>query len=145
MSESEEVPMTIHIGMLANDGIVLAGDTKAHTRPLRGLRHSYSKSKIKVDPTNRVAITCAVDLTGAEAFADRIIANASELKLLGWRERERRIREIGGDKVPGLEAQCIVAFADPEPDIYFFQCSDSNGILSCERRVDPIYSVRWSR
>jgi hypothetical protein len=136
----DELPMTIHVGMLTNDGIVLAGDKKAHTKPEHGVRHSYMRSKIKIDPTGRIAVTSALDLTDADAFAERVIASASELGRLDWQDRQRRIQEIGGEATGHLEVQSMIAFIDPEPSLYFFQGSRSDNLLSCERRWEPVYS-----
>jgi hypothetical protein len=132
--------MTIQVGMLASDGMVLAGDKKAHTAPERGVRHSYMRSKIEISPSGRLAVSCAMDLTGADAVAGKIIESETELIGLGQQDRESRIKEIGARAAGYYNVQSIVAFTDPEPSLYFFECSKRNDLLSCQRREEPFYS-----
>jgi hypothetical protein len=125
---------------LGKNGIVLAGDTKAHTAPERGVRHSYMRSKIEISPSRRLAVACAVDLTGADAVAAKIIEIETELIDLDQQGRESRIKEIGAKAANYYDVHSIVAFADPEPSLYFFECSKRNDLLSCKKREEPIYS-----
>jgi hypothetical protein len=62
----EELPMTMQVGMVGTNGIVIAGDTHHSVSPmfanLMGVRHGYGSTKIRTDEAGRVAVTCAMDM-----------------------------------------------------------------------------------
>jgi hypothetical protein len=136
----EELPMTMQIGLIARGGIVLGGDKLARTKPGGGVRQSYMRSKMKISPSGKIAVTSAMDLADADEFADRVIASEAQFEGLDWQDRQRRIQAIGGEAVGHLEVQSIIAFIHPEPSLYFFQGSRTNCLLSCERRWKQAYA-----
>ena len=120
--------MTMQIGILASDGIILASDTLANRSPLpiinvRLIRQTFGTSKIRVSADKKIAITCARDMMEAYKLADAIIAGLPpEL----WATPDQRMLEIVWSELNqhqqwrGIE--CLVAFVEPHPALYLLQC-----------------------
>lgn len=112
--------MTMQVGMVGSDGIVLASDTRWTTSPnVSGwtARHGYNSHKIKIDATNSVAVACARDKVDSNRVADALLQLANESAL----NRVDRIEEIGKAVAGSEDLECILVFAKPEPALYFFQ------------------------
>jgi hypothetical protein len=118
---------------------VLASDTRYTVSPLisnGGARHHYGGFKIKVDPTEQIAIACAGDMPTAKQIADRIIA---ELMHIPPQDRERRIWEIGSAVIANrFDAECIVAFSDLR--LYLFQSANGGRDVQCIEIIDSIHA-----
>jgi hypothetical protein len=72
----EDIPMTIQVGLIGLDGIVLASDTKWMHQPREeqtfwGGRYGTNSTKIKLTP--QVAVSCSEDMETAGFLADEII------------------------------------------------------------------------
>lgn len=118
---SKEQPMTMQVGMLGTDGVILAGDTRINRKPLSGSHApwmSYDGPKIRIGNSGRVAISCAHDMQTANDVADAIFANMTHGDHASC---EREIKEFGTAAAQGRDVECIVVFADPLPCLYFFQ------------------------
>src|SRR5271165_4378681 len=81
----EEIPMTMQVGMIGTDGVLIASDTKwSHSPLLHGGRnwaagrYSYNSPKIKINHERGMAISCARDMEFACPVADAIIAELDE-------------------------------------------------------------------
>src|SRR5260370_21572663 len=118
--------MTIQVGMLGSDGVVLASDTKCSRDSLNpdGLAadDSYGSSKIRIDDSSQIAVTCARDMVAANRIAEAFM---SELKRESWENPERPIREIGCNVMAAvgknLDIECLIGLAKPVPSLYKFQ------------------------
>jgi len=113
--------MTMQVGMLGTNGVILAGDTRINRQPLRGFHASwmsYDGPKIRISDSGRVAISCAHDMQTANDVADAIFANMTHGDHASC---EREIKEFGTAAAQGRDVECIVVFADPLPCLYFFQ------------------------
>jgi hypothetical protein len=136
--------MTMQVGMIGSNGIVLASDTQCTVPPQGGHRigevacHTRGVSKIRLDPTKRVAIGCASDMEKAGQVAEGIIADFPILKDSDPQTRERRMWEIGDTLAGEHHVQCIVVFADPVPDMYFLEFFKVQGIRSCQQMIDKV-------
>lgn len=80
--EDDDLPMTMQIGMIGRDGIVLASDRKWSTTwvrsnraKLQGLRDEHGDSKILLSPTGNLAICCADDMIAAIEVAQKVISD----------------------------------------------------------------------
>jgi hypothetical protein len=116
----EKTPMTLQIGMLGQDGVILAGDTRINTKPISGVDlpwMSYEGQKIHISKSGRIAVSCAVDLQSGSTFAEAIFSKMSRGDYPGC---EREIEELGAATAQGRSFQCIVVFADPLPCIYLY-------------------------
>lgn len=124
--------MTIHVGMIGSDGIVLAGDTLQFADPLvnsapyrAGIstRMTQTVSKIKVSPNREIAVSCAQDLRQAYELADAIIAGFSQNSADFY---EGRIQEIADSYSLTQQAwhgaQCLILTAKPFPALYLLEC-----------------------
>jgi hypothetical protein len=71
----QEIPMTIQIGMVGTDGILIARDTKWTAEPLligrnwAAGRHGFNSSKIKISPERHIAVSCARNMETASHMA----------------------------------------------------------------------------
>lgn len=128
LSESEELPMTMQVGMVGTDGLVLAGDTRQYVERSGRTWSSYNSSKIRLDATGRMAIACARNMEVSLRIAEKIFA---ELPVVNVEDRAVRIQNIGMGIAAGFDAECIVAFADPVPSLYAFLC-DKIGNGRCD-------------
>jgi hypothetical protein len=130
--------MTMQVAMIGSDGIVLASDTQASISPLvggQGARHHYSASKIKVDPTEQMAIACAGDMLTATQIADRVIAELMAVEPL---HRQRRVWEIGRTIANGRDAECLIAY--PDQCLYFFQSANHGADIQCPEMIDSVHA-----
>jgi hypothetical protein len=127
-----EPPMTLHVGMVGTDGIVLAGDTLQWANPLPDSIPSragistwmnHTMSKIKISDDRKIAVACAGALKEAYPLADAIIAGLS----LGSRQHpEGRIQEItqtfADSQSRWRGVQCLILFSEPQPALYLLEC-----------------------
>jgi len=127
---SEELPVTMQVGMIGANGIVLAGDTRHYVEHPGRCWHSYNSSKIKLDSTKRMAIACARSMDISFRIAEQIFA---ALPSVAVELRADKIEEIGESLANGADVDCVVAFADPSPSLFFFQCAKSG-----EARCEPV-------
>jgi 20S proteasome alpha/beta subunit len=126
--------MTMQVGMVGADGLVLVGDTRRYVEPRDRDWYSYSSSKIKIADSGRIAIACARNMDISLRIAQRIFSELPSFTSI--QDREHSIWEIGMDTTRNQAAECIIAFADPTPSLYVFLC-DGNGDGRCEE-VDRI-------
>ena len=131
--------MTLQIGMLGVDGVILAGDTRINVPMLPSADApwmSYEGQKIHISKSGRVAVSCAHDLQSGSCVAEAIFAQMTYGDHPGC---EREIEELGAAAAQGRDIQCMVAFADPLPSIYIYthakvgdsQLNDCQRIISC--------------
>jgi hypothetical protein len=131
--------MTMQLGMIGSDGIVLASDTRHTVSPLyagSGARHHYGASKIKIDSTGKIAVACSGDMDTAKAIADRIFSDPTVVN--DPHHREQRIWDIGNAIANGQDAECIVAFSDSR--LYFFQSANDGRNIQCLEITDSIHA-----
>jgi hypothetical protein len=125
--------MTIQLGMLGSDGVILAGDTRIHRNPLSGMDapwHFYSGPKIKISDSERIAVTCARDMQTANDVADSIFANMTHGD---HPDCQRQIREIAVSAARGRDVECLICFVDPLPSLYQFQYVNAGEEIYCQR------------
>jgi len=113
--------MTLQVGMLGTDGVILAGDTRINRKPLSGFHapwKSYDGPKIRISDCGRVAISCAREMQTANDVADLIFTNMTRGDHASC---EREIKQFGTRAAQGRDVECIVAFADPLPCLYLYE------------------------
>jgi hypothetical protein len=122
--DEDQALMTMQVGMVGTDGIVLAGDTRCTRWPVGGVgvRQSYSASKIIISQDNQIAVSCAKDMAAAGRIAEAVISGLQNESI---HNRERRLVDIGGEEARGRDVECIVTFAGREPSLYLLQCTNS--------------------
>jgi hypothetical protein len=110
--------MTLQVGMLESDGVVLAGDTRLSRTPRPGVYapwQSYNGPKVLISPSGRIAISCAHDMQTGKTFAEAIFAGMTHGD---DHSCEQQIREIASSVVRGRGIECLIAFSDPLPSLY---------------------------
>jgi hypothetical protein len=123
----EELPMTLQVGMLGENGIVLASDTKIYSEAA-GRTITSGVSKIKIGRNGKMAVSCARDMNGAYHVADALISELSESI---WEFPEGSICDIAvaalkSGRFRGVE--CLIALSkSPYPSIHFFSSGESEG------------------
>lgn len=120
--------MTIQVGMVGTDGVLIAGDTQWTAMPKlidtywAAGRHGYNASKIKVNHTRGIAISCAMDMGTACAIADKIMV---ELKDENFAFPEAIVQEIAMSVYlrtsEKRQAHCLIALPRPQPQLFLFQ------------------------
>src|ERR1035437_2036687 len=121
--EDDDLPVTMQIGMIGKDGIVLASDKKWSTTwvkrdraKIQELRDEHSDSKILLSPTGNLAVCCADDMIAANDVAQKVIS--------GW---SPETDDSQGSALNALVKplcshrpfQCIVASTHPEPSLFY--------------------------
>jgi hypothetical protein len=87
--------MTLQIGMLGQDGVILAGDSRINAKPIPGADApwmSYEGQKIHISKSGRVAVSCAHDLQSGCHVAEAIFAKMTRGDYPGC-EREIELPE----------------------------------------------------
>jgi hypothetical protein len=131
--------MSLQIGMLGLDGVIIAGDTRVSVPTLASADApwmSFDGQKIHISKSRRIAVSCAHDLQSGSRVAEAIFAQMTHGDHPGC---EREIEELGAAAAQGRDIQCMVAFADPLPSIYIYthakvgdsQLNDCQRIISC--------------
>jgi hypothetical protein len=126
ISSAEEPPMTMQVGMVGTDGIVLAGDTRRTKSPVVKFgqerfsgRYGENGTKIKIRDDRKIAVSSALCLDTAERIAGAIIAR-QDISNAGLVESgiETIAKEVfGANKKKGFH--CIVVVSvDPKPRLY---------------------------
>jgi hypothetical protein len=128
--------MTMQIGMVGTDGILIASDTQWTNNPrLRmnelwaGGRYRSNAHKIVISHDRGMVVSRARSMETAGHVANEIISNLREDE---WPYPIGAI-ELLGTKVLGLtedkrdEAQCLIALIRPTPQLFLFQFGTING------------------
>ena len=105
--------MTLQVGMLGDNGVVLAGDMRVHRDPLAGINapwQNYQGPKIQISDSGRIAVSCAHDMQVGKEVARAIFANMTHGDHPSC---EREIKDIGSAAAQGRNVECIVTFVDP--------------------------------
>jgi hypothetical protein len=126
----EEIPMTMQVGMVGTDGVLLASDTRwvEETRPTRT---PWNDTKFKINHRCGVAVARARSMETASRLADEIISLSLENE--SWRASSdyTSIQRIVAKVFPTAEgrerAQCLVAFTRPTVELCLFQTAKVNG------------------
>jgi len=125
--------MTIQVGMIGTDGLLIAGDTRWTNTPAltnrnwAGGRFGHNASKITIVQEQGAAISCARSMDTARHISNKIIAalphtETAERPLL----IERMGKEVLDASSEKLDAQCLIAFAHPVPQLFLFQYATIN-------------------
>ncbi len=125
--------MTLQIGILATDGIVVVGDTWQYVEPEDVPWYGYNSSKIRVSENGRIAAACAHDMDASFAIVEEIFERLSEPRA----DRRCAIEEIGGRLASGTNSECLIAFSDPWPSLYRFVHA-KDGKRKCEEILSGI-------
>lgn len=129
--------MTMQVGMLASDGIVLASDTKA-SRDSAGADDLvtddwYGCSKVKLSDSGQMAVACAMDLVAAKEIADALLVSLTPEY---WENPEGKIKEICFSQMGNigihLEVECLIALSQPL-SLYKFQYARNGSHVLAER------------
>jgi hypothetical protein len=129
--------MTMQVGMVASNGIVLASDTRWTISPkVSGwtARHGYNSHKIKIDATDSIAVACARDKVDANRVADALLELASE----GEATRADRIRQIGTAVAGDEDLECILVFAKPTQALWYFQYIKRQ-VVACDQIFNYVF------
>jgi hypothetical protein len=125
----EEFPMTMQVGLVGTDGVLIASDTKWMYEPgyidpsedQELPRDTFNPRKIFIHHARGIAVSCARKMSTAQYIADKIIY---KLKNENCDYPCESIKKIGASvlrsKQLPKDAQCLIVFALPVPRLYFF-------------------------
>jgi len=132
----EEIPMTMQIGMVGTDGVLIASDTQWTNTPRlkvnqawTGSRGRYNANKITINHERGMAISSARSMETAGTVAHRII---SDLKDEDFTYPQSPIEHIGEDVLASVsrqersDAQCLISLTRPLPQLFLFQFGTIN-------------------
>ena len=122
--------MTMQVGMVGKDGVLLAGDTRWRDPLL--LRGTYwqegnvgtNSTKIKIDYERKMAISCAADMTTAGYIANEITSKFDDDDLS---HPIAAIQRIAATVRPQdrNDAQCLILLPGPCPRLLSFKSMKS--------------------
>jgi hypothetical protein len=111
--------MTLQVGMLGDDGIVLASDTRIWTEE-SGRTVSAGFKKVELSEDFRIAVTCSHLMPKSYRVARALIR---ELSVKSWRTIPLSDMILPLMEAEGMDQhECMVVVADPKPTLLFF-CS----------------------
>ena len=141
--------MTMQVGMVGTDGVLIASDTLLMDKPERAsakeeesrVRDTSNASKITINYKRGIAISCARTMSSARRVASNIISKLRDEQLANPREP---IEKIGSEVLESLgldgeqrDAQCLIIIQGATPGLYFFEFGDVNGLVGpiCTRVI----------
>jgi hypothetical protein len=113
--------MTMQVGMIGSNGIILASDTRWQRALVRcdmGTWHTSGGYKIRISKNKKIAISCAHDMCEAGRIASELLIALDGIDIYA---REQTIRDIALTFPHDLAVECFVAFAAPEPSLFIIQ------------------------
>jgi hypothetical protein len=101
--------MTLQVGFVGIDGVVLASDTKWSERQ-REIRHTFGRRKITINEEQRVAVSAARNMDSSMKAAREI---ADGIKGNDWMSPELRIQDIALKAIESLpynvrDVNCLI-------------------------------------
>ncbi len=136
--------MTMQVGMVGTDGVLIASDTLLMDKPERAsaneeqslVRDTSNESKIIINYKKGIAISCARTMRSARRVARNIISGLTDDQLANPREP---IEKIGAEvlKLLGLDGekrdvQCLIIIQGATTGLYFFEFGEVDGELGPE-------------
>jgi hypothetical protein len=132
----EELPMTMQVGLVGSDGIVLASDTKWHENHAGVVWQGWGSPKISLDSTGHIAVACAKDMRKGTEIARAIL---SELSSEHWENPESRLEEIASSRLTPhfpYEAECLIGISSPSPRLFHLACGCNHASAFCTKITD---------
>jgi hypothetical protein len=123
--------MTMQVGMVGTDGVLIASDTlwindRDGLAPLTEtqsfVRYTEDSPKIMCNHERGIAISRAKNMRAATRVAEAIIRDLSATEMAKPRNS---IEKIGETAVASLELKsvhCLIALQHPRPELYSFEC-----------------------
>jgi hypothetical protein len=131
--------MTMQVGMVGTDGVLIASDTQWNNTPTKGPgenaylpREPFNAQKIIVSHEKGIAISQARVMETARLVATRIISRLKDEDLDYPCDSIRAIGTTVLDDVEDFakrDAHCLIAIALPSPKLYLFYFGDVDGKL----------------
>jgi len=143
----EESPMTMQVGMVGSNGIVLASDRRWNMKSaLRGdtwgtSEHSLQSSKIKIDEARGIAIACAADLILGRTLADKILAALEDQYI---ESPEATIKAVAKPMAPRVGSinppHCLIVFKGPPARLFdvFYIASSGTEVVPEFLELDAV-------
>lgn len=140
--------MTMQVGMVGTDGILIASDTKWYGTPTlppdklwHGGRASFHSPKIKISYTRGMAISQAMNMETAEHVAEELIRTLSDDDFVNPINHIRTIGKRVLDQANAFrqEAHCLIMLTRPVPQLLIFAFAVEEGMRTpvC-RKMDSI-------
>lgn len=129
----EELPMTIQVGMVGTDGLLLVGDTRWTNEPTlinrdwAAGRFGFNSTKLKISHERGMAVACARNMETATRIANEVLSNLRtedfEYPILPIEAMGAKVLSTAGDR---NNAQALIALIHPEPQLFLFQFGSLN-------------------
>jgi hypothetical protein len=119
----EELPMTMQVGMVGADGVLIASDTQWTNTPRLEMNQLWLGARGRYN-AKKIIISHERGMETAGAVAHKIL---SDLKDEEFTYPQFPIEHIGEDVLASVirqdrsDAQCLIAIVRPEPQLFLFQ------------------------
>jgi len=123
--------MTMQVGMVGKDGIVLVSDQLAWAKPNDssfahkhlgiGVTSYFGPSKLMLSSDGKIAVACAHDLRQATALVEAIFQRLTQEY---WNSPKEKLKEITLDTLRSQKwrgASCLIVLSEPL-SLYLLQC-----------------------
>jgi hypothetical protein len=146
-SVGEEIPMTMQVGMVGLDGILIASDTlwsNTEGNQFAATRHTNNTTKITIDHAKGVAIACARSMELADQIAEDLLRKLSSED---WAGPENIAVQIANDAIAKLPErrrifQCLIATIKPEWQLFHLHAGLFEGRVGarCQRQDHTVFA-----
>jgi hypothetical protein len=126
--------MTMQVGMVGTDGIVLASDTRYISQGA-GVRQSFNASKITANYDRGIAISQAHCMETARRIGDAILSDLKDSEFGSPTGPIERIASTVIDPAGSRkQVECLIALVKPTPRLFYLQ----SGMVDFGVRCDQI-------
>ncbi len=116
----DELPMTMQVGLVGCDGIVLVSDSLTYTDPPERIRNrphvvrtTSTLQKIRISRSGKMAVSCAWDMRQALALADAINDGFAEELKVPVNEQLRNLALQEMTRNEWRSAECLIVRSQP--------------------------------
>jgi hypothetical protein len=145
----EELPVTMQVGMVGNNGIVLVGDVWTYANvgslaPPTSIWSAEALSKITIVDGANMAVSRACDMRQAKKVSDAI---ATELSSEHWQNPESQIERIANNALASEPTwrgvHCLIALKNPL-SLFKLECGTDpitqENVCTCSRSAGHVFA-----
>jgi hypothetical protein len=126
----EEFSMTIQVGMVGTDGVVIASDTRWMNTPRYAnmTRSTFNTTKILISSDGKIVVSFAKNMETSLHVAQKVISDLTEED---WEHPIFPIEKVAAEVLLSAgernDAHCLIAHCSSKPRLFLFQYGMMNG------------------
>jgi len=124
--------MTMQVGMVGTDGILIASDTR-YMNQGSGVRGAFNASKITVNYERGIAISRAHAMETAKRVAEAIVSDLKDSELKYPIPPMEKIASVVVDPAGNRkQVECLIILVKPSPRLFYLQSGIVDLVVHCE-------------